>query len=86
MLDGDRLRVYFDPTTWNVRRDGLIYTDKGWLDGFQAILAKLHYPFLNTFVGYSEQGLQGHDYVDLDVDARFVSAFQVWAAATGRPR
>lgn len=64
------LLVYFDTESWNVDRDGLIYTDQL----FQRELLA----WLNTIgltgdtVSYSEQGMQGNDYVSLDVGRAFV--------------
>jgi hypothetical protein len=68
------LRVYF--SGWDAK-DGLIYTDPQWLmelrqylreDGFseEAVLA----------LDYSEQGMQGDDYVSLDTKRDFIKAWQ----------
>jgi hypothetical protein len=67
------LRVVFDTKTWNVNRDGLIYTDSQ----FERELKK----FLKTVdlkpasVSYSEQGLQGDNYVSLDVGKSFIKSW-----------
>lgn len=67
------LRVVFDTKTWNVQRDGLIYTDSQ----FERELKK----FLNNLgldgndVNYSEQGLQGRDYVSCDVGKLFIDSW-----------
>lgn len=72
------LRVYFDTKTWDVKRDGLIYTDKMFeeelrerlvLEGLCSIEAAKQ-------VGYSEQGMQGNNYVSLDVGSRFLHEFK----------
>lgn len=72
-IDGEdkngELRVYFDPKFWNVNKLGLIYTDslfefelKEWLksQGYDA-----------SDVSYSEQGMQGDDYVSFDFSEKF---------------
>lgn len=68
------LRAYFDPKEWDVDNDGLIYSDMGWKHSFltclendlsfsaDAILA----------VSYTEQGMQGVDYVSMDVGEDFL--------------
>lgn len=76
--DFGELRVYFDTNTWDVNTDGLIYTDRQ----FELELRE----FLNSQglvgedVGYSEQGMQGDDYVSCDVGAAFL---QSWVAKFG---
>ena len=67
------LRVFFKPETWDINEDGLIYTDSK----FEAELAKI---FKAMFIdpsdmSYSEQGMQGSNYVDMDVDTEFVDAW-----------
>ncbi len=77
-LDFGELRVYFDTSTWDVEQDGLIYTDRQ----FERELRE----FLNTQglvgkdVSYSEQGMQGDDYVSCDVGKKFLKS---WAAKFG---
>ena len=63
------LRVYFDTDTWNIHRDGLIYTDGQFLDELRGALAD---EGLMGTVDYSEQGMQGEDYVSLDVGENFI--------------
>ncbi len=71
--DFGELRVYFNTKFWNVNEDGLIYTDRNFL-------AELR-EFLNTHnlagadVVYSEQGMQGSNYVSLDVGKAFLDAW-----------
>lgn len=67
------LRVYFNVDTWNVDEDGLIYTDKLWLEMLSHLLVELELPGL---VQYSEQGMQGRNYVSLDVEAEFIKEFK----------
>jgi hypothetical protein len=62
------LRAYWDKRTWNVNKNGLIYTDKLWFTTFRKSLIDLGFSgkALRS-VGYSEQGMQGDDYVSMDV-------------------
>ena len=67
------LRVYFDTDTWNVRKDGLIYTDPVFLDELRGYLE------LNgiddTDLDYSEAGMQGENYVSFDVGETFINSW-----------
>jgi hypothetical protein len=67
------LRVYFDTGTWDVTQHGLIYTDRGFIVGLRNFLDEQGLPGAN--VNYSEQGMQGDNYVSLDVDGKFLSAW-----------
>ena len=64
--DFGELRVYFDTHTWNVETDGLIYTDLGFIAGIRE--AFVH----RDDIHYSEQGMQGDDFVSFDVGAEFL--------------
>ena len=66
------LRVYFDTDTWNVQKDGLIYTDSLFLDQLRVALANEGF---HSKVDYSEQGMQGEDYVSLDVGENFIQSW-----------
>ena len=68
------LRVYFNTEDWDVDNDGLIYTDSGWLVDLRNFLALQGLD--NLDVEYSEQGMQGDDYVSLDVGADFIAAWE----------
>lgn len=48
--------VYFDTSTWNVQRDGLIYTDNGFIQSAREVSGIQN-------LNYSEQGMQGEDFV-----------------------
>ena len=65
------LRVYFDTRMWDTDRDGLIYTDRLFLSELKAFIMTLG---LDTDINYSEQGMQGDDYVSLDVGADFLNS------------
>jgi hypothetical protein len=69
------LRAIFDPKEWNTRKDGLIYTDNQWLKELRAYLVnKLQFsPRAAKDADYSEQGMQGDNYVSLDVGPAFLA-------------
>jgi len=67
------LRVYFDTETWNVREDGLIYTDRKFQRELRRLLRAYDLP--GADVSYSEQGMQGYDYVSCDAGTKFYKAW-----------
>lgn len=67
------LRVFFDTNTWDTMEDGLIYTDDAWIRALQEFLAGQG---LTGRVDYSEQGMQGDNFVSCDVDGEFLAAWQ----------
>ena len=71
-------RVYFDTATWDTAEDGLIYTDKQFLRELREFLNAHGLP--GDDVCYSEQGMQGDDYVSLDAGTAFYNA---WMAKFG---
>ena len=76
--DFGELRVYFNTDTWNVREDGLIYTDRQFERELREFLDSHGLP--GKDVSYSEQGMQGDDYVSLDIGEKFLTA---WARKFG---
>ena len=76
-LDFGELRVYFNTDTWNVNTDGLIYTDSLFK---QELMLFIKRHGLVVDLCYSEQGMQGDDYVSLDVGKDFLDS---WAAKFG---
>jgi hypothetical protein len=74
-LDFGELRVYFNTKTWDVEQDGLIYTDSGFKQDLREFLNAQGLP--GADVDYSEQGMQGDDYVSCDIGKKFLRA---WAA------
>jgi hypothetical protein len=73
--DFGELRVYFNTQDWDVNEDGLIYTDKQFRNELQAFLDSQGLP--GKYISYSEQGMQGDDYVSLDiVGAEFLQAWE----------
>jgi hypothetical protein len=73
------LRVYYDTNTWDIKHDGLPYTDKQFLDDLRGCLEVMG--LNDEDIEYSEQGMQGKDYVSLDVGQEFISSwtFKEWA-------
>ena len=74
--DFGELCVYFNTADWDVNKDGLIYTDKEFLHELNAFLVEQGL----CAVSYSEQGMQGDDYVSLDVEDEFIA---LWEAKFG---
>ncbi len=72
--DFGELRVYFDTQTWDVNEDGLIYTDSGFMTDLRNFLALQGLD--NLDVEYSEQGMQGDDYVSLDIGEDFLVSWE----------
>ncbi len=74
-LDFGELRVYFNTDSWDVSKDGLIYTDRQFERELREFLNAHGLP--GADVDYSEQGMQGDDYVSCDIGKKFLRA---WAA------
>lgn len=73
--DGGELQVYFDTETWNNGQHGLIYTDKGFKSALRKYLRSAGHDAAD--VGYSEQGMQGCNFVSFDVGPKFL---KTWTA------
>lgn len=71
--DFGELRVYFDTATWDVNEQGLIYTDSLFLTMLREKLTEIG--FEGSDVDYSEQGMQGDNYVSLDVGEKFLRSW-----------
>ena len=76
--DFGELCVYFNTKEWNVNEHGLIYTDSKFLSMLQAFLCERGID--GNDVSYSEQGMQGDDYVSCDVGEEFIKS---WTAKFG---
>ena len=76
-LDFGELRVYFNTEDWNVNTDGLMYTDSGFYADLQQYVKQQG---LVVDLCYSEQGMQGDNYVSLDVGQEFLDS---WARKFG---
>lgn len=76
------LRAYFDPSgfghgSWNVRAFGLVYTDKLWLREFKKGLRSLGFSIKAVQnLNYSEQGMQGEDFVSMDFGPAFYASWK----------
>ena len=73
------LRVFFDRRYWNLPKHGLIYTDSQWVKEFRKHLVSVGFSKASTKdtqLDYSEQGMQGDDYVSLDVSSKFIKAWR----------
>lgn len=65
--------AYFDTADWQVEDHGLIYTDKRWIEEFRALMRTLGFSRAAVEnISYSEQGMQGEDYVSMDVGEDFL--------------
>jgi len=69
------MRVHLDKSTWNVDAHGLIYTDRKFQNELRLLLVKvLQFTEAAALdVCYSEQGMQGDDYVSFDADDLFIN-------------
>lgn len=76
--DFGELRVYFNTDTWDVYKDGLIYTDRQFERELREFLDSQGLP--GKDVSYSEQGMQGDNYVSCDIGKKFLDA---WSAKFG---
>jgi hypothetical protein len=72
-VEGQSLLVFFDKRTWNIERHGLIYTDREFEKELKKKLTEMGLP--SKSLSYSEQGLQGDDYVHFDVSREFANKF-----------
>jgi hypothetical protein len=72
-LDFGELCVVFNTKTWDVNKDGLIYTDTLFEAELCALLTDLG--FDASEVSYSEQGMQGDNYVSCDVGELFINTY-----------
>ena len=66
------LMVRFDLSSWDTDKDGLIYTDDLFRKQLHEFLMSQGFTKETaTDVSYSEQGMQGDEYVSLDVSSEF---------------
>jgi hypothetical protein len=66
--DFGELRVYFDTNTWDIGKDGLIYTDPAFLESIRVA-------FGTNDIVYSEAGMQSTHYVSFDVGDEFLTMY-----------
>jgi hypothetical protein len=63
----------FQTKEWDIERDGLIYTDNTWLSCFREHLKGMGFSSVAANdVDYSEQGMQGDNFVSMDVGETFL--------------
>lgn len=67
------LRVFFDTETWDVTEDGLIYTDEQFMSNLRILLTLIG--LAGEDVTYSEQGMQGNNYVSCDIGEEFLNSW-----------
>lgn len=72
------LRIHFDVATWDVNELGLIYTDGLFIQELRAALiaAGISEDAAND-VEYSEQGMQGNNFVSCDIGEPFLKEWPV---------
>ena len=77
--DFGELRAYFDTKAWDVNTVGLIYTDPRWIDEFRGLVRSLGFT-RNACddISYSEQGMQGDNYVSMDVGVDFMREVELF--------
>jgi hypothetical protein len=69
--------VFFE--NWNVDEDGLIYTDKTFKEDFRNHLIYLGLnPEVAARISYTEQGMQGDDYVSMETDDNRFAEWMGW--------
>jgi hypothetical protein len=71
--DFGELCVYFNTQDWDCNTLGLIYTDKQFVADLRTFLAQHN---IVADVSYSEQGMQGSDYVSFDIESDFITAWE----------
>lgn len=72
-INSAELRVFFLKREWNIGKHGLIYTDKNWIKDFRNGLVAAGFSLkASKDVDYSEQGMQGNNYISLDVGKKFL--------------
>jgi hypothetical protein len=63
----NELQLYFSKKSWNIKEDGLIYTDEKFIKQFRKYLVSKGVPKkIANDIDYTEQGMQGDDYVSLE--------------------
>lgn len=72
--DFGELRAYFSRKDWDINIDGLIYSDMMWKHSFLTCMENVmgFSPDAILDLSYSEQGMQGDNYVSMDVGPRFL--------------
>ena len=75
--DFGELCVHFTTDSWDVNTDGLVYTDTQFLYELRVYLQTIGFTEAEALdVQYSEQGMQGDNYVSLDVGGVFIAGLE----------
>lgn len=70
------VRAYFNGDDWNISKDGFIYTDSQFHGELAAALLSMGFSSdAVDAVYYSEQGMQGDNYVSFDAGKAFLDAW-----------
>ncbi len=70
------LKIYFSKKYWDVNQYGLIYTDRNWIRDLRKYFQSMGYSKAAVkTIDYTEQGMQGSNYVSLDVGRSFLKQF-----------
>lgn len=76
------LRIYFDTKTWDCNELGLIYTDGLFIQELRATLVAAGISSAAADdIDYSEQGMQGNNYVSCDVGEAFLKEWPLLSDA-----
>lgn len=68
------LRVHFSRTSWDYDKHGLIYTDRLFVRELRTAFKNYGLTFKPSDLDYTEQGMQGDDYVSLYVSGKFLTS------------
>ena len=75
--DFGELCIHFNTNDWDTATDGLIYTDKLFMQELRAYLQTVGFTQAEADdVNYSEQGMQSDNYVSCDVGAVFIAGLE----------
>ncbi len=67
------LRAHFETAEWDLDEHGLIYTDRAWMHSFRECMKTLGFSDEAVKdISYSEQGMQGDNFVSMDVNDTFI--------------
>lgn len=64
--------AYFPKKSWDTHTHGLIYTDSQWIKEFNQAMKAINPLLFGSEVAYTEQGMQGEDYVSM---AMYLTSF-----------
>ena len=68
------LRVHFNTDDWRVDQHGLIYSDPMFMRELRTYLTSIG--LVGKDVSYSEQGMQGDNYVSCDIGEKFIKSYR----------